>query len=99
MKQINQPEVYHTAKQFASEIKEMSSLIKAFTKTKALLKKIDKADHLDLAKKTELYAKVQASLASSISGIMSRGTALGQGDLCDHDQMGEILAQEILASR
>jgi hypothetical protein len=96
---INQPEVYHTAKQFASDIKEMSSLIKAYSKTKALLKKIDKADHLDLAKKEELYAKVQASLASSISGIMSRGAALGQGDLCDHDQMGETIAQEILASR
>lgn len=99
MKQINQPEVYHSPSAFARDIKEMSSLIKQFNKSKALLKKIDKADHLDLAKKTELYAKVQASLASSISHIMSRATALGQGDLCDHDQMGEILAQEILASR
>jgi 7-keto-8-aminopelargonate synthetase-like enzyme len=93
------PEVYHTPSEISRDIKQMSSLIKQFNKSKSLLKKIDKADHLDLAKKTELYAKVQASLASTISGIMSRGAALGQGDLCDHDQMGEEIAQEILASR
>ncbi|CAB4147843.1 hypothetical protein UFOVP510_51 [uncultured Caudovirales phage] len=75
------PEVYHSSSDLARDIKEMSSLIKQFNKTKALFKKIDKADHLDAARKEELYAKVQASLASSISGIMSRGAALGQGDL------------------
>jgi ribosome-binding protein aMBF1 (putative translation factor) len=91
------PEVYHTPSDLARDIKEMSSLIKQYKKSMSLLKKIDKADHLDSAKKVEFYSKVQASLASTISGIMSRGAALGQGDLRDHDQMGEEIAQEILS--
>ena len=91
------PEVYHSPSDLAKDIKEMSSLIKQFNKSKALLKKINKANHLDSAKKVELYAKVQASLASIISGIMSRGAALGQGDLSEHDEMGEDLASQIVS--
>ena len=91
------PEVYHSPSDLARDIKEMSSLIKQYKKSMSLLKKIDKADHIDSTLKVALYSKVQASLASTISGIMSRGSALGQGDLKDHDQMGEIIAQEIIS--
>ena len=90
-------DLYHSPSELSADIKEMSSLIKQYNKSISLLKKIEKADHLDFSHKVEMFRKVRINLASAISGIMSRGAALGQGDLQDHDQMGEALSQQILS--